>query len=115
MHRELLLVFTFDLTLTPYRRIWYFLCNPAYHGTHAARGENRELHIFYNKLVRLAKLPVDLIFVFDGNLRPPMKRGARVIHRQHFLYEGMISFIEAFGFRHHTVSFPGQTKIDALF
>lgn len=70
---------------------------------HANRGENPELRTFFNKLVRLSKLPVQIIFVFDGNQRPDIKRDTRVIDREHFLYKGMVQFIEAFGFQHHVV------------
>lgn len=74
-----------------------------HHGGHANQGEHPELRIFFSKLLRLSRLPVHLIFVFDGNQKPAVKRGTQVINREHFLYRAMISFIKAFGFQHHTV------------
>jgi Holliday junction resolvase YEN1 len=70
---------------------------------HSNRGENPELHTFFNKLLRLSKLPIQIVFVFDGDKKPSVKRGTRIVNREHFLYSGMISFIHAFGHKHHTV------------
>lgn len=86
--------------------IWFYLCAPST----ITRGSSAELSIFYHKLTRLAKLPVDVIFVFDGNQKPEIKRGSKIIDRQHSLYKPMISFIEAFGFCHHTASNPQTRK-----
>lgn len=83
--------------------IWYYLCTAPFRIGHSNRGESPELRTFFSKLLRLSKLPIQIIFVFDGNQRPPIKRGTRVIDHEHFLYKGMISFIEAFGFAHFTV------------
>jgi Holliday junction resolvase YEN1 len=85
--------------------IWYFLCTAPFAVGHSNWGENPELLTFFNKLLRFSQLPVHVIFVFDGQGRPAVKRGAKVINREHFLYKGMVSFIEAFGYEHHTVSY----------
>lgn len=89
-----------------YHSQWFYICTAAmnHHGGHANQGEHPELQIFFSKLLRLSQLPVHLIFVFDGNGKPAVKRGTQVINREHFLYGAMTSFITAFGFKHHTVS-----------
>jgi len=60
--------------------IWYFLCMAPFAIGHSNRGENPELLTFFNKLLRLSQLPVHVIFVFDGQGRPAVKRGAKVIN-----------------------------------
>lgn len=70
---------------------------------HANRGENPELKTFFKKLLRLAKLPVHLIFVFDGPGRPKIKRDTRVVHQGMHLFKSMLLLIEAFGFEYHNV------------
>jgi Holliday junction resolvase YEN1 len=87
-----------------YVSIWYYLFTAPFHVGHSNYGESPELRTFFSKLLRLSMLPVHIIFVFDGNQRPPIKRGTRVIDREHFLYRGMILLIEAFGFEYFTVS-----------
>ena len=42
--------------------------------------------------------------MFDGMGKPVVKRGQKVIKREHIMYQGMIAFIETFGFRYHIVS-----------
>jgi Holliday junction resolvase YEN1 len=71
---------------------------------HANRGENPELATFIQKMMRLSKLPCDIIFVSDGDNRPHIKRDVRVIMTEARLYKSILLLIEAFGFEHHTVS-----------
>lgn len=71
---------------------------------HANQGEHPEIRIFFGKLLHLSKLPVHLVFVFDGDQKPVIKRGVRVVRHKHFLYKAMVSFIEAFWFEHHTAA-----------
>jgi hypothetical protein len=59
----------------------------------------------FSKISQLAKLPIEAIFVFDGDKKPSTKRGTQTVNREHFLYKGMTLFIQAFGFEHRTVSF----------
>lgn len=42
--------------------------------------------------------------MFDGMGKPVVTCGQKVIKREHTMYQGMITFIEAFGFRYHIVS-----------
>ena len=42
--------------------------------------------------------------MFDGMGRPVVKCGQKVVQREHIVYQGMIAFIEAFGFWYHIVS-----------
>ena len=80
------------------------MCTTPFAVGHSNRGENPELFTFFNKLLRLCKLPIQIVFVFDGDRKPSIKRGTRVVDRQHFLYRGMVAFIRAFGHEYHTVS-----------
>ena len=72
-------------------------------GTQA--GENPVLQILFFRLCQLLALPVILIFVFDGNDWPSIKRGVKVKTKAHWLTEQLQSFIEAFGFHWYTVPF----------
>lgn len=83
---------------------WFYICTQAITSCHANQGEHPELWIFFSKLLHLSKLPVHLVFVFDGDQKPAIKCGVRVVKHEHFLYKGMVSFIEAFGFEHHMAS-----------
>lgn len=52
----------------------------------------------------LAKLPVQIVFMFDGAEKPALKRGHKVISREHIMYQGMTALIDAFGFCYLVVS-----------
>ena len=71
---------------------------------HANRGENPELATFISKMMRLSKLPCDVIFVEDGNGQPAIKRDVQVLKTENRLYKSIVLLIEAFGFEHHVVS-----------
>lgn len=72
-------------------------------GLHYQAGENAELHTLYFRLLRLLKLSLKPIFVFDGPSRPSVKCSKHVLTAAHWLTTGFKQLITAFGFDHHTV------------
>ncbi|KAH9928483.1 PIN domain-like protein [Epithele typhae] len=64
----------------------------------AQRGENQELWAFFGRLGAISNIPVHLVFVADGDLRPSIKRGTRVDPTKRWLERLMENFARAFGF-----------------
>ena len=62
------------------------------------------LRTLFYRLARLASLPVALVVVFDGPLRPGVKRNTRVVKKEYYLAKDLRAFVRAFGFHEHTVS-----------
>ena len=76
------------------------------HATYGQEGENPELRTIFFRLTRLLKLPFLPIFVFDGPMRPDVKRGKMIDKKPHWMVEGMKRMVEAFGFEWRTVRSP---------
>ncbi|KAG2030594.1 PIN domain-like protein, partial [Suillus americanus] len=51
---------------------------------------------FLFRLARLARLPVQLVFAFDGNQRSQIKRGHRVSTNNHWMVKPMQRLLNAF-------------------
>ncbi len=66
---------------------------------HGVPGEHPELLMALHKMLRLAGLPISVIFVQDGPDRPAVKRGVHVQTTPHFLLHGMKDFAQALGFK----------------
>ncbi|KAG1785019.1 PIN domain-like protein, partial [Suillus plorans] len=65
---------------------WFEQCQQGrWHRAHAQTGQNPALRTFLFHLARLARLPVQLVFVFDGNQRSQIKRGHRVSTNDHWM------------------------------
>lgn len=63
------------------------------------------LRIFFYKLCKLLKSPAIFIFVFDGRLRPPMKRGRKInVLKDPWWTEPCTELINSMGFYAHQVS-----------
>lgn len=75
---------------------------PANSGTQ--RGLNPELGVIFYRLARLAALPLNAVFVFDGAGRPDRKRGKVVTKKSYLLTPFIKDLVTAFGFAHHTAS-----------
>ena len=73
------------------------------HATYGQKGENPELRTLFFRLARLLKLPFLPLFVFDGPMRPDVKRGKSINKQPHWMIEGMKTIVEAFGFEWRTV------------
>jgi holliday junction resolvase YEN1 len=52
----------------------------------------------------ISQVPFLPLFVFDGPLRPEMKRGKLIDMKPNWMVEGLKGMIEAFGFEWRTVS-----------
>ncbi|KAG1895579.1 PIN domain-like protein, partial [Suillus fuscotomentosus] len=65
---------------------------------HAQSGENPELRTLMYKLVTLANAPVHAHFIFDGEDRPPIKRGKHVRSAPHWLTRSLQELLQIFGF-----------------
>ena len=73
------------------------------HSNYGKEGENPELRTIFFRLTRLLKLPFLPLFVFDGPMRPAMKRGKMIDTKPHWMIEDMKRMIRAFGFEWRNV------------
>ncbi|KAH9842315.1 PIN domain-like protein, partial [Rhodofomes roseus] len=78
--------------------IWLYQVQNTFAVGHAQSGENPELRTLFFRLARLLRLLVHATFVFDGQDRPPKKRGKKVIKTSHWMVAAMKQFIDAFGY-----------------
>ena len=69
------------------------------------------LRIFFNKLCNFRKGAATLVFVLDGDRRPGIKRGAKVIDKEIWWTEDAIELIKNFGFYYHKVARVSQIKV----
>jgi holliday junction resolvase YEN1 len=84
--------------------IWLNQCQAVFLRHHSQAGENPELRTLFFRLARLLRVPVTVVFVFDGPIRPSMKRGKSVATKSHWLTSSFQELITAFGFHRHNVS-----------
>ena len=62
------------------------------------RGHNPELRLLFNRLCKLSRLPLSLLFMFDGKERPKVKRGSRMGKSgSHNLAKGFKKLLDIFG------------------
>jgi Holliday junction resolvase YEN1 len=66
-------------------------------------GENPDIQTMMWKLCHYLKLPVTLVFVFDGPSRPKIKRGTKVVTTPLWLIQHFERLVEVFGFYVHHV------------
>ncbi|KIP12163.1 hypothetical protein PHLGIDRAFT_21224 [Phlebiopsis gigantea 11061_1 CR5-6] len=83
------------------------------HATYGQEGENPELRTIFFRLTRLLKLPFLPVFVFDGPMRPDVKRGKTIDKKPHWMVEGMKRMVEAFGFEWRTA--PGEAEAELAY
>ncbi|KAK6981426.1 PIN domain-like protein [Favolaschia claudopus] len=70
--------------------------------------ESPQLVALFGRCARLFALPFIPIFVFDGPLRPSMKRGKIVKGNDHWLTKSFQSMLEGFGF--DWITAPGEAE-----
>ncbi|KAJ3722658.1 hypothetical protein C8R42DRAFT_667502 [Lentinula raphanica] len=87
--------------------IWFF------HAEYGKEGENPELRTLFFRCAQLLSQGFLPLFVFDGPLRPDIKRGKRINKSAHKLVTGMQAIIEAFGFEYRTA--PGEAEAELAF
>lgn len=68
-----------------------------YHARLSVEGSNPMLRLIFFRLARLLSLPISVVFVFDGPLRPRIKRGRTVGAGKHPLTGPLMEMIAAFG------------------
>lgn len=78
--------------------IWMHHVQYKFKTGHAQCGENPELRVLFYRLAMLAERPIHAVFVADGPLRPPIKRGKQVKTTPPWLTNGFRQLVEAFGF-----------------
>lgn len=66
--------------------------------------EGGGLLLFFNHLAEFLKIPINLVFVFDGAARPTIKCGCQVIVRPIWWQAHAVALIKAFGYEVHNVS-----------
>ena len=84
-------------------------CANAFRSGAANGGPHADLLALFNKLARLLRAPVEVLFVFDGHERPAVKRGRKVHTKPHSLTAELQWLLQCFGFTWYTVS-PCQYK-----
>ncbi|KIK67753.1 hypothetical protein GYMLUDRAFT_791698 [Collybiopsis luxurians FD-317 M1] len=87
--------------------IWFF------HAEYGKEGENPELRTLFFRCAQLLRQGFLPLFVFDGSLRPDIKRGKRINKSANKLTTGMQAIIEAFGFEYRTA--PGEAEAELAF
>ena len=86
--------------------IWLVQCCTVFRYVHHNAGENPEMRTLFYRLCRLLRLHAIVIFVFDGDERPKIKREKNVQKTPHWLEQGFIEMVRLFGFIVHRVDHP---------
>ncbi|THU93513.1 PIN domain-like protein [Dendrothele bispora CBS 962.96] len=79
-------------------------------GLHAQLGSNPELAAVFYKLSFFLSLPIVLVFVFDGPLRPGLKRSKRVGAAAHWMTQPFKELVLTFGYHVHKA--PGEAEAE---
>ncbi|KAK7040595.1 hypothetical protein R3P38DRAFT_2895916 [Favolaschia claudopus] len=87
--------------------IWFF------HAAYGKEGENPELRTLFFRCATLMHSPFLPLFVFDGPLRPKVKRGKKINTGSHKLSNGMKDIVESFGFEWRTA--PGEAEAELAY
>ncbi|KAI0341275.1 hypothetical protein BDW22DRAFT_343822 [Trametopsis cervina] len=83
------------------------------HAEYGKEGENPELRTIFFRLTKLLQVPFLPLFVFDGPLRPEMKRGKLIDMKPSWMVEGLKTMIDAFGFEWRTA--PGEAEAELAY
>ncbi|KAJ4466083.1 PIN domain-like protein, partial [Lentinula edodes] len=83
------------------------------HAGYGKEGENPELRTIFFRCAQLLSEGFLPLFVFDGPLRPGVKRGKRINKHGNKLVTGMQAMIESFGFEYRTA--PGEAEAELAF
>lgn len=83
---------------------WFEQCQQGkWHRAHAQTGMNPALRTFLFRLSRLARYPVKLVFCYDGEQRPKIKRGHRVSTKDHWMVDPTQRILNVFNMQWLTV------------
>ncbi|KAF9232474.1 PIN domain-like protein, partial [Melanogaster broomeanus] len=94
--------------------LWMAECQHSFRHGHAQCGPNPELRTLLYKLARLCRTPADILLVFDGPEKPPLKRGKKVVHTPPWLTEPFKRFASAFGFETHVMTGEAEAELAAF-
>ncbi|KAJ7222610.1 hypothetical protein GGX14DRAFT_492239 [Mycena pura] len=87
--------------------IWFF------HAEYGKEGDNPQLRTLFFRCATLMHAPFLPLFVFDGPLRPKVKRGKTINKAPSNLTNGMKQIVEAFGFEWRTA--PGEAEAELAY
>ncbi|KAF7980506.1 hypothetical protein HWV62_38016 [Athelia sp. TMB] len=99
---------TFDLGIDT--SSWFKQSAVPFRHQHHNAGENPELKTIFSKMYHLAQLPIRVIFIYDGDKRPKIKRGTQVKGTPHWLTSYTQTMADLFGFVNHTA--PGEAEAE---
>ncbi|KAF8193278.1 hypothetical protein K438DRAFT_1674831 [Mycena galopus ATCC 62051] len=83
------------------------------HAAYGKGGKNPDLRMLFFRCAKLMRAPFLPLFVFDGPLRPQVKRGNTIRRGPHPLEPKTKEIVEAFGFEHRTA--PGEAEAELAY
>ncbi|KAG1723370.1 PIN domain-like protein [Suillus paluster] len=91
---------------------WFEQCQQGkWHRAHAQTGQNPALRTFLFRLARLARYPLQLIFCYDGDQRPGVKRGHRVSSNEHWMVKPTQRILDAFNTQWITAAGEAEAQL----
>lgn len=88
---------------------WFEQCQQqTWYRANPRSGQNPPLRSFIFRLARLARLPVHIVFCYDGSGRPSVKRGKQVVMSPHWMTRSTQRVLDAFGIPWFTA--PGEAE-----
>ncbi|KIJ09571.1 hypothetical protein PAXINDRAFT_102221 [Paxillus involutus ATCC 200175] len=77
--------------------IWFEQCQQSsWFRAHPRSGQNPALRSFIYRVAHLARLPINVIFCYDGKERPTMKRNKKVLNLDHWMVRPTQRILDAF-------------------
>ncbi|KAG1887198.1 PIN domain-like protein [Suillus subluteus] len=94
---------------------WFEQCQQGkWHRAHAQTGMNPALRTFLFRLSRLAQYPVKLIFCYDGDQRPKIKRGHRVSTKDHWMVDPTQQILNMFNTQWITAAGEAEAQLGLM-
>ncbi|KAF9236254.1 PIN domain-like protein [Melanogaster broomeanus] len=94
--------------------LWMAQCQHSFRHGHAQCGPNPELRTLLYKLAHLCCTPANILLVFDGPEKLPLKRGKKVVSTPPWLTEPFKRFASAFGFETHVAAGEAEAELAAF-
>ncbi|KAG1763248.1 PIN domain-like protein [Suillus occidentalis] len=94
---------------------WFEQCQQGkWHRAHVQTGMNPALRTFLFRLSRLARYPVKLIFCYDGDQRPKIKRGHRVSTKDHWMVDPTQRILNVFNTQWLTAAGEAEAQLGLM-
>ncbi|KAG2745158.1 PIN domain-like protein [Suillus brevipes Sb2] len=94
---------------------WFEQCQQGkWHRAHAQTGMNPALRTFLFRLSRLARYPVKLVFCYDGDQRPKIKRGHRVSTKDHWMVDPTQRILNVFNTQWLTAAGEAEAQLGLM-